>query len=179
MPAINPPFRLKILTALTEVLKTITPANGYQMDLSTEADGTKRVVRGRLFIGDDDPGTLVSLVEPPVAHDNGKRRAPDNHNRDSQWEVLIQGWAKNDRDNEPCDWAYVLAADVQRALALELAKTQTRRPGAPDILGMGGRLLEMRIGAPVVRPTEEVSNYGVFYLILDIKIVEDMANPFG
>ena len=37
----------------------------------------------------------------------------------------------------------------------------------------------MKIGTPVIRPSEEVSGYGVFYTILTMKIVEDIAERFG
>lgn len=175
---IQDPLRLKIIKALTAKFKTITPANGYQMDLADEAGGVSRVVRGKLFLGDDDPRFIVSILEPPSAVEAVKS-GPDNTSRANEWDILIQGWAHDDADNEPCDLAYALAADVTRCLALEKKGLQTGRPGATNILNMGPRLTEIRIGTPVVRPTENVSEYGVFYIILTLKIIEDMANPFG
>lgn len=175
---IIPPFRLKCLIALTDIIKSVTPANGYQMDLSDEADGAKRVQRGRLIVGDDDPSTLVTIIEPPTAVEP-QQTGPDNTGRATEWDILIQGWAKNDKDNEAADLAYVLAADVTKALAAEKQKTKTGRPGVPDLLGMGGKVIDIRIGTSVVRPTEDLTDYGVFFLILTLKISEDMANPFG
>lgn len=173
------PVRLQILKALTETIRTVTPQNGFQMDLSTDSDGVKRVIRGRLFVGDDDPDVLVSIIEPPSAVEQIRSKAPDNTARAGEWDVLVQGWTRNDDDNDECDLAYVLAAEVQRVLGQEKARKVAGRPGYPNFLGMGDTILEFRIGAPVVRPTEEVTDRGVFYLILTMKIVEDTAGPIG
>lgn len=176
----NIPLRLRILRALSETIKAVTIANGYEVDLSDMSDGTKRVIRGRLTIGDDDPSTLVSILEPPSSVEAIQNKGPDNTIRLGEWDILIQGWIKNDRDNDDCDPAYILAASVQKALTAEMARTVNGRPsGDPNLFGMGKTVLHMKIGAPVVRPTEEVTGYGVFYIILTLKISEDMAKPFG
>lgn len=171
---IQKPFRLRVLIALTELLQTVTPANGYQFDLSDD----ESVVRGRLFLGDREPVYMVSLIEPPNAVEPVRSRGVDNTTRAAEWDILIQGWARDDEDNQECDLAYALAADVHKALAVELKKTQTGRPGAPNLLGFNGRVIEMKIGTPVIRPSEEVTGYGVFYTILTLKIGEDIGNPF-
>lgn len=173
------PLRLRILIALTDLLKTVTPANGYSFDLSNDEDGEKRVVRGRMFLGDSEPSHMVSILEPPSAVEPILNRGPDNTARASEWDILIQGWARDDDDNEPCDLAYALAAEVHRVLGSEIKRTRTGRPGAPNILGLGGKLEFIKIGTPVIRPTEDVSGYGVFYTILTLKIVEDIAERFG
>ena len=176
---IEKPFRLRILIALTELLRGVTTTSGYQFDLSNDQDGEKRVVRGRLFLGDSEPAYMVSIIEPPSAVEAILNRGPDNTARAGEWDILIQGWARDDDDNEECDLAYALAADVHKALGAELKRTRTGRPGAPDILGFAGKVESMKIGTPVIRPSEEVSGYGVFYTILTLKIVEDIADPFG
>ena len=176
---IEKPFRLRILIALTELLRGVTTTSGYQFDLSNDQDGEKRVVRGRLFLGDSEPAYMVSIIEPPSAVEAILNRGPDNTTRAGEWDILIQGWARDDEDNEECDLAYALAADVHKALGAELKRTRTGRPGAPDILGFAGKVESMKIGTPVIRPSEEVSGYGVFYTILTLKIVEDIADPFG
>lgn len=176
---IEKPFRLRILIALTELLRGVTTTSGYQFDLSNDQDGEKRVVRGRLFLGDSEPAYMVSIIEPPSAVEAILNRGPDNTTRAGEWDILIQGWARDDEDNEECDLAYALAADVHKALGAELKRTRTGRPSAPDILGFAGKVESMKIGTPVIRPSEEVSGYGVFYTILTLKIVEDIADPFG
>ena len=180
---ITPPLRLKILMAVTDLIKTVSPTNGSQMDLSDVIEGgvvaEKRVIRGRRYIGHDDPEFLVSLIEPPTTVEPTRSKAPDNPTRYNEWDILVQGWAKNDKDNEECDLAYVLAAEVQKALGTELVKKQSGRPGATNFLGLGNTITSIKIGTPVVRPTEEVTDYGVFYLILTLQFVEDTAKPFG
>jgi hypothetical protein len=168
------PFRLQIIEALTTKLKTIAPTNGYQMDLS--GDGC--VVRGRMFLGDDEPPAMVSILEPPVAIEPMKQQS---ENRDSAgaWDLLIQGWAQdpiNDPSAHPCDLAYVLAHDVRRMLYKLKTENKVRSsPRGDDILGFGPKIHDWKVGVPVVRPSEEVSGYGVFYMLLTMKIVEDLS----
>lgn len=172
--AFIPPFRLKVLMELSDLLRTITPANGYQMDLSDEGC----VVRGKMFIGDDQPDYMISLLEPPSAVEAILNRAPDNTLRAGEWDVLVQGWARNQPGYEDCDLAYVLQGDVHKALATQ--KKEVSRPGYPgtnNMLNMSGKVTDMKIGSPVIRPTEEVSDFGVFYTILTMKISEDTARP--
>lgn len=176
---IKKPFRLRILIALTELLRGICPANGYQFDLAGQDEGEQRVVRGRLVLGDREPEFMVSLIEPPNAVEPVRSRGPDNRGRATEWDVLIQGWARDDDDNEDCDLAYGLAADVHKALATVLRSKAPGRVGAPDFLGFGPRITDFKIGTPVIRPSEEVSGYGCFYTILTMQIVEDIAEPFG
>jgi hypothetical protein len=170
----NPPFRLRILKSLAELLQTITPDNGFQCDLSDDDEGRKRVVRGRNRLGDDDPDTIVSILEPPTTIE--QIRSPNGADaRSGEWEILIQGWMKNEFEpgHQDCDLVYFLADEVQKVLFTETRRGATQRNKDCDFLGMGGKVYEMSVGAPVVRPTEEISGYGVFYLILRLKIVED------
>ncbi len=169
------PFRLQVLDNLVLLIRSIKPANGYQNDLSEE----EKVVIGRLFVGDDEPTTMVAINEPPMAIEQNPA-APQNPNRFGEWDILIQGWAPNG-DIHPSENAYILAADVCRALALEKQKP-SGQPGTgrgPDFLGFADKILEMRIGAPVVRPPDETSALACFYILLTLKISEDMTKPFG
>lgn len=171
------PFRLQVLDRLTDLIRTVTPANGFFYDLSAE----EAVVRGRLFIGDDEPVPMVALNEPPLAIEQ-IRSAPQNPNSAGDWDILIQGWAKTSLgENGGTDNAYVLAAEVRQVLASE-KKKPSGRPGSgsgPDFLGFGPKILDMRVGAPVVRPPDETSAKACFYLILTLQISEDMTKPFG
>lgn len=176
---IEKPFRLSILIALTDLLRDVTRGDGYQFDLTDTPEGEKRVVRGRLFLGDSEPDCMISLLEPPNAVEAIPNRGSDNIKRVTEWDILVQGWARDDNDNEDCDLAYALAADVHRKLATVLQARQRGRPGAMDILGFGPKITSFKIGSPVIRPSEEVSGYGQFYTILTMQIVEDIGNPFG
>lgn len=169
------PFRLKVLRAVTDTLKGITIANGHQFDLS--ASGA--VVRGRTTIGDDEPEVMVSILEPPAAVDQ-PRGAADRTARETDWDLLIQGWVKDPLDTsefQPCDMAYILAADVQKAFAK--VREGARGPGKPKLFGFE-RVTNVTTTPAVVRPAENTtSDFGMFYIILTLRIAEDMSAPFS
>lgn len=171
------PFRLQVLDALTALIRQVSPANDFHHDLSAE----ETVVRGRLFIGDDEPVPMVAINEPPLAIER-VRGAPRNPNDTGEWDILIQGWAKNSlNDYSGTDNAYILAAEVRQVLASEKTKA-SGRPGSGlgnNLLGFGTRISDMRIGAPVVRPPDETSAKACFYIVLTLQISEDMTKPFG
>ena len=175
------PLRLEIVRTICAALKEINPDNGYEFDLRDDAQGRERVVRGRLEIGNDEPLPMVSIVEPPMAIEPlSTKRQPDNTARAGEWDLIIQGWAKNDKFN-PTDTAYQLEAEVRRRLAKEMKRTNAR-PGNPrgrDYFGLGMKIHNLSIGTPVVRPNEHISEQGVFYLVLTLEIVEDMATNLG
>lgn len=166
------PLRLRVLKALTETIKTITPTNGCLHDLSDYAsDGRvmERVFRGRDLFGFDDPLPMVSILEKPVPLEQ-LRAAPDNTTRFGEWEIIIQGFVEDDL-NHPTDPAHFLAAEVSLALALEKRKRH-------NILGIP-RVNDLRLGAPVVRPADgEISAVAFFLLPLTITLAEDLLNPF-
>jgi hypothetical protein len=175
---------------LTAVLKAITPANGYNNDLSdftdlATGDPTQRVFRGRNIFGADDPLPCLSILENPHAEDSlreeprgggGIARGP--------WELLIQGFAQDDAQN-PSDPAHWLMADVKLALARERAKLKkTAMPATMggagyDLFGMGTVVEDMKIGGGVVRPPDDVSAKAFFWLILSLTMAEDTGNPFA
>ena len=168
------PFRLRVLKALTVALQEIRPANGYVNDLQT------KVFRGRLIYGDDDPMPMVSILEPPVPIDpvvnDGGTIAGD-------WDLLIQGFVKDDHKN-PTDPAYVLLADVMKRLGIE----QDRRDSGGrtlNILGLGGgkglgnEIIKMTIGHGIVRPADDISANAYFWLTLTLNTAEDLKNPFA
>jgi hypothetical protein len=167
------PLRLRILQAISELLASISPANGYVSDLS----GPGQVVRGRLLIGAREILPMVSLIEPPLAIEP-ERAAIDNPFSHGDWDILVQGWVADDKEN-PTDPAYVLAADVRKALVLEKLKPPPPGTRTADILGMDGAVVDFRLGAPVVRPPDEISAKACFYLLVTLNIAEDMTAPFG
>lgn len=160
------PFRLKVLKALTAVLETITPANGYTHDLSG------KVFRGRDIFGDDDPLPMVSILE---AIEQSEDVAPPNSSPEFKgpWELLIQGFVENDRAN-PSDPAHVLMAEVKKALAQERVKDRQY-----DIFGLGNRVFQLRISPGVVRPPDDVSAKAYFWLRITIEMVENLMDPFS
>lgn len=160
------PIRLRFLKALTAALQEITPANGYHTDLSTS------VFRGRLYFSENDPVPMVSILEAVEQEQPRFTDQPVNSGlSNDRWELLIQGFAEDDPVN-PTDPAHYLMADVKKRLG---AAKKVRS----NILGMGPRLDDMRIGAGVVRPPDDISNKCYFWLKLSVRLVEDLADPYA
>ncbi|AEG53113.1 hypothetical protein [Sinorhizobium meliloti] len=177
MTTFTEPFRLRVMKALTSCLQEITIANGYNFDLATS------VFRGRMIFGENDPIPMVSILEPPLPLDRLGR--PLNSSvTNGPWDILIQGFVKDDREH-PTDPAHMLMADVKKRLAVESKRKQTLpahgfNPFGMNERGMKNRVEQFTIGPGVVRPPEEaVSTKAYFWLTLSLQIVEDNFDPFG
>lgn len=174
------PFRLRVLKALTDHLKSITPTNGYETDLSdfTAADGitSPRVFRGRDSFGDSDELPFISILEDfrPEEQTLGSVGSTEAA---GEWRLLIQGFVKDDPQN-PTDPAYTVSADLMKALIL-LRKGTNKR----NILGLGGVMpcvTDITFKQPVVRPADgEVSSTSFFFITLNLKLAENLENPFA
>lgn len=158
------PFRLRLLKKVTEVIASVTPANGYQHDLSTS------VFRGRMMFGETDPLPMVSILELPVQPD--QLPVPEESSAaHGEFELLIQGFVVDDPLN-PTDPAHLLMADVKKALVQEKTRDD-------NILGFGTKVTALRIGGGSCRPADEVSDKAYFWLPLILRIVEDLDDPFA
>ena len=160
------PFKLRVMHALTQALQEITPANGYEHDLSAA------VFRGRLAFGDDDPIPMVSILEAPLPLEQ-KLAGNDGTASKGGWNLLIQGFVRDDKVN-PTDPGHYLMADVRKRIAL------LRKPKrGSDILGMAGNVTDLRIGPGVVRPPgDDVSSKAYFWMTLTLDLVEDLEKPY-
>lgn len=169
--------RLTTLKALTTFLRTeVSVANGYKHDL----DG--RVVRGRMFVGRDDPLPLVSILEN-LDPDRYPRMAGGDYDAPTskeEWILLLQGWVEDDKVN-PTDSAYELMADVRKALA----KIRKRGGGPMDDpsnypnWNLGGLISGMTMEPGIVRPPiEQVSEKAFFWMRVTLKFVEDQNDPY-
>lgn len=176
------PFRLRVQKAIAAAIGEIAIADGYALDLAD------KVFRGRLIFGVNDPVPMISIIEPPLP--NEMRPSPlASTVEDGWWDIIVQGFVKDDRDN-PTDPAHVAMADVKRRLAQELKRkgegSEARQPNPFGVNydATGARrkniIEQFKIGAGVVRPPEEaVSSKAYFWLTLKLKIVEDNLDPFG
>lgn len=163
------PFRLTVLKALTACLQEITPANGYQHDLS----GPGHVTRGRLLLTQADPLPLIAINEPPK-HPDEIEMPQAGIAKSVRHSLLIQGFVDDDRQN-PTDPAYRLMADVTKRLVIE-----RQRSRGHDIFGLGTRIMGLHIGQGVVRPPEAlVSDNAFFWLPVTLEYAEDLQNPFA
>lgn len=180
------PFRLRVLDAISDALKAVTPGNGYQNDLSDferESDGEEvtvaRVYRGRDQFGFNDPRPMVSILEHPRALDqlHGTQSAP---NRAGDWELLIQGFVQDDPDH-PTDPAHILAAEVTKRLVEE--KVRVGNNHDTNILGLGSRkpcVTALEVGPAVCRPADEgISDVAYFFMTVRLSLAEDLENPFA
>lgn len=169
------PFRLTVLKAVSDRLKTVLPSNGYSHDLSDTSDSAGRTItrvsRGRTNFGDSDPLPMLAVLEDPRAieatnaHDGSALSA-------TKFRLLIQGFVEDDKQH-PLDPAYQLSADAISALV----KSKADRF---NILGLGGRITALSIGQPVHRPgADEVSNHAYFIFGVTITMIEDLECPRG
>lgn len=167
------PIRLRILKSLTDVLKSITPVNGYSHDMGdfVEDEVTRaRVFRGRTIFGDNDPLPMMSILEDPRVE--APTQQSGTGKQIGELILLVQGFVQDDKDN-PTDPAHYLSAEVLKALGNE-----KRRSG--NLFGMGPRVMSITFGSPVHRPPDnEVSEVAYFLVSVTIRFVEDLANPFA
>jgi hypothetical protein len=172
--------RLKVLKGLTALVKTITPANGYQSDLSDFVDDgiiRSRVFRGRSIFGEGDPLPMISILEMP-REPSQMETPPGATVYSAPWELMVQGFVPDDKDN-PTDPAHQLLADVEKALIAERAKRgQTPAMRTYALLGQPC-VTDIVLSRGVVRPPEEVSSKAFFWLIVTLTMVEDLLNPFA
>lgn len=169
--------RLATLIALTTFLKNeVSVANGYKHDLAG------KVFRGRMFYTNDDPVPMVSILEN-IDPDRYPRRAGGDFEAKitaEDWVLLIQGWAKDDKEN-PTDPAYELMADVRKALA-KLEKRS--RPDEVQVENpnyrLGGLIVGMTMEPGIARPpVEQVSSRAFFWMRIAFKFVENPNDPYA
>ena len=163
------PLRLRILKAMTEALKEISPANGYHTDVNGQ------VYRGRVIYGENDPLPLISILEVPIPLDQTPPPT-DSEFSSGGWEIMIQGFVTDDPEN-PTDPAHFFMADVKKRLAIEKRKALAMN-AAQGIFGLGNFVTGLRIGAGVVRPPDEISAVAYFWLTITLDMVEDLADPY-
>lgn len=165
------PFRLLVLKSLTKVLEKTSYADYPTME--------GRVFRGRLFFGEDDPLPMLSILEPPIPIEAVRSQA-DNVKSASSWELLVQGFVNDDRSN-PSDPAHCLMAETKKALVAE------KRRNSYDFFGYGVKdaktnnsnsITSLQIGQGAVRPADEHSGVGFFWLSIILGITENLENPY-
>lgn len=168
MAPLTPPLRLRILKALTASLELTEYVYDDAVPMQT-LEGA--VFRGRTVFGDDDPEVMLSILEAPIPVDQ-VGSAPDNTASTGDWELLVQGFVQDDF-NHPTDPAHFLMAATKVRLAYEKARNRDF-----DILGLGNHVTDLRFGAGVVRPPDEISSKAYFWLNVTLEIVEDLSKPF-
>lgn len=179
--------KLAILKALTTHLEGINPTNSFEyIDGATQTVATmpyalnlsESVYRGRMTFGDEVSAPFLVLLENP------RQLSPNSGgsaklNQDEDWQIVIAGFAEEDRKN-PLDPAYQLLAYTQHRMSL----IGQEKPNG----GRGGRFTaEYRLGGlvgeisyqiPIVNPgKDDVSEYAYFYMPVAIGVVTDLTKP--
>lgn len=160
------PLRLRVLMALTNRLEQITTPNGYVNTL------TGNVHRGRNFFDEDDALPLLAILE---SGDEPPQQIQPRGNTTSKndWDLLVQGWVDDDKDN-PTDMAHYLLADVKKCLAKELQALRER-----NALGMGRVVDAIEFSPGVVRPADSISSKAYFWMKLRLTLVENLSEPYA
>ena len=178
----NKSYRLEVIQRLTQQLQRITRAGGYSFDLSTEDQ--QRVFRDRAVYGDNDPLPMLSVMEA-AAQQTGPATGEFEQYKHNSWLLVVQGWTARGEDEEPCDSARALLADVTYCLGRVIATDRQGDPKYPDEYLLGRRdngkpwITGLDIGAGVVRPPQnQVSSEAFFWLPLQLKIAETPGSPY-
>lgn len=165
--------QLDILKALVRHLEGINPENDYDEDLRG------RVFRNRMVFGEDVG------VEPFLAINEAPRPNPVDTagslgvSRKEDWDLLVQGWTREENDVDPADGVYQLKAMVEQHLTRLLASTNSGMPTYPDEYLLGGRVTIIRIGQGIVRQPDQAGTGRIcFYLPITLTRTADLANPF-
>lgn len=161
------PLRLRALKALSAALQEINPSNGYRFDLRDA------VFRGRDTFGNSDPLPMVSILESITERDV-VQSPRGGATQMVPWELLLQGWMADD-DDHPTDPAHHLLAAVKKRLVEERVKKQD----GSGILGMCGKIDEIKFSTGVVRPADEVSSKAYFWLKVELVLVENLLDPYS
>lgn len=160
------PFRLRVLKALSAALEEINPDNGYSFDMRGN------VFRGRDMFGDSDPVPMISVLE--AIDEKAQIPSPEGGAHSTgPWELLVQGFLDDDLVH-PTDPAHLLMAEVKKRLVQERVRERQR-----NILGMGGKVTELRFSSGVVRPPDEDSAKAYFWLRLTLVLVENLLDPYS
>ena len=166
-------YRLKALKALTAHLKLIVHVEG--VDDYAGFDLSNSVFRGRTVYGDDDPKTMVSILEAPRP-DVGQTVGANGEGRAEQWQLLVQGWCPDDVDN-PTDPLYQMMQVVEMQMQKIIATNSlSGAPQYPDMYMLGRTITSFSFGPGVVRPpTEGVSSKAFFYLPVRLGLKKEVG----
>jgi hypothetical protein len=162
-----------ILKRLTELLEGVTPANGYDFDL------TGKVFRGKLVFGAQESTPFVSIVEFPRPDTAPIEGGTEKLRRLEEWELQVQGWTKTTQAN-PTDELYGLKGAIEHRLALIMAVNELGNPTSIENYRLGRVIDRARIGPGVVRAaTPQVAGTEALYLPLIIHYTYNVADPWA
>ena len=158
------PLKLNVMKSMTAALEEIsTVDDAYWHDLAN------KVYRGRTVYDDRDPTEMVTILEVPIPPEQMQTPSDARFKRGG-WELFVQGWVKDDKEN-PTDPAYYLMEDVTQRILLEKAKVGGQG-FSPEYPFGYKQITGIELGQGVVRPEDERSNLAFFWLPLTLVLVE-------
>lgn len=166
------PQRLRVLKALTALLEGTTPtAPTIEPPLASLVG---RVFRGRARFGDNDPDVMLSILESP--RPQSLVFTDEQQASHGTWQLLIQGWCPDDKEN-PSDPLYFFLADIEQRLDRVVAESQsTGYPKYPEHYMLGGLITKIEVGQGTVRPpTENISSKSFFYIPVQVGLARISA----
>jgi hypothetical protein len=116
---------------------------------------------------------MLSIIEDPKQLERDAVPLRETDASPGDWDLLIQGFIKDDPVH-PTDPAYFLAADT-------VAKLTEAASATRNILGLGYKkpaVEQLHIGAPIIRPPDDISATTYFWLPVRLRLVEDTSNAF-
>lgn len=170
--------KLIVLKKLTDFLKGITPAAGYDYDLS---DGPQEhVFRGRSLFGANDPMLMLSIIESPApgfSTYGGEQDYGGGQVRSDRWVLLMQGTAVEDPVH-PSDSAYNFMWAVEDRLAAITAVTRGgfEKPIDPANYLLGKTIASFQSGPGIVRPPVlGAASRSYFFLPMTLVLASDVG----
>lgn len=199
------PFRLRVLKALTDALKEITPANGYQSDLSDYTPSGDSVAVSRVYRGLSWPAATttpptVTLLDRHISKTEhlakaleiytGGLKKPvlpfDSSDQVNAWCLRLKGFAADDPVN-PTDNAVVLLTDVRRRMLIERQRVHPVQIRQPDPLGMGlvsangsgNAVVDLLVGRGEIRPANATYGHVYWHVDLVLSLSENGTSPYA
>ncbi len=185
------PKKLRILELMQAHLEGINPANhdpASQVDPEDDTttrpyalDLRKNVLIGVSVVGQNQKVPFLGILEPPVPTTLFQFAAEEGKLRKEPFQVLIQGFARDDK-RQPTVPAYILAAQVIARLGRVIATNpRNGNPLYPSeyMLGDPKLIIGLRLGQEIVRPpTANVSPTAFFYLPVVVDMALDVTKPY-
>ena len=171
------PVRLQIKIKLAEWLEGITPANGFQHDLSS-TDGTVRVFRGRDKFGEGDPLPCAAIIEP-LNPDRDIDETGAGRVVNEALILMIQGWAAPDQAQvHLTDPADRLLADLKKRMGALMGNDLPPHELQPWH-NLYGLVNDIRVEPGTVRPPDQFSSLAYCYFRIAMGFVEKIDDPYG
>lgn len=164
------PKQLRIMIALTDHIAGMSKAGGYRYDLAGS------VFRGKGAFS-EQPVPFISILESTRTDPRPAEGGDEKLRRVERWELLVQGWAKAERDT-PTDELYRLKAEVERRIA-EVISQKPDHSYDPILYRLQRMIVGLQIGPGIVRAaTPQPGGVEAFYLPVTIRYAINVADPY-